>query len=349
MEYFLFLYTICLITLIFKKININYKKDKVYLLLVFFIMLLFLGLRSETTGLDMYNYKVFFMRVNEMSFFDIFKGTGFEIGFTLFTKLMTIISSSFHFYIFIIALISLIGVYCFIRDNSKNYFMSCYIFITYNYFIYYTCTLRQCIAISFLLLAYNQLKKENVKKFILLTLLATTFHKTALVFILLLVFKYFDYTYKNLKYYIIGCFTLLILKSPIIWMFKRIFYNQYMNISSHSGEGWITLLIIVGSLIVYYFADLIYNIYRKKDKYLIGMLILALPFQILATSQSLVSRLTLYFLYCYPILFPNVLNALHFKNKKYYTFIVYIILLLFFIIQVYNNHTYVDYILVLWG
>ena len=108
------------------------------------------------------------------------------------------------------------------------------------------------------------------------------------------------------------------------------------------------ILIIVGSLIAYYFTDLIYNVYRKKDKYLIGMLILALPFQILATSQSLVSRLTLYFLYCYPILLPNVLNALQFKNKKIYIFIIYIILLLFFAIQVYSNSTYIDYEFVWW-
>lgn len=65
-------------------------------------------------------------------------------------------------------------------------------------------------------------------------------------------------------------------------------------------------LIIVGVC----FINKKFDINKNSNKYFVGMLLLALPFQILSTTQGLVARIVLYFTYSFIILIPNNLEVL---------------------------------------
>lgn len=343
MEYIILLLLVILITLFCEIFDINTKNNKLYLLSVIVILTLFLGFRGPTVGLDMGNYHKFFIQAKESTFSFLCSHYDFELGFKILTKLMTFIFFDFRFYILIISIISMIGIYNFIKNYSKNYFASIYLFITFNYFIYYTCTLRQCLAISILLLSFAFLKEQKLFKYVITVLIASLFHKTALVFLLLPLFKFVRITPKRVIYYISFCIILFAVKNPIIKFLTATIYDQYLNYRNTSGSGYAMIILITVLIIGICVIDKPIDMNKSENKYLVGMLLLALPFQVLSTTQGLIARIVLYFNYSLIALIPNKLEIFNIKyiNKLYILF--YISLFAFYIYQILTNSVYVDY------
>ena len=141
MEYIILLLSLTLLSLIFKIFGINIKNNKQYLLIIVIILTLFLGLRGPKVGLDMINYYKFFVAAKNSTIEYLYFHYDFELGFKMLTKFISFIFYDFRFYVFIISILSMIGIYNFIKNYSKDYFASVFLFITFNYFVYYTCTL----------------------------------------------------------------------------------------------------------------------------------------------------------------------------------------------------------------
>ena len=341
MYYLLLLLVIVLITFMFLVFKIDVKNNKKYLMTIFIILTLFLGIRGENVGLDMGNYNEFFVSTLNNNWNHLFLYYNFEIGFKIYTKLITLFTDNFRIYIFITALISITGIYYYIKENSKNYFSSIFIFVTFNYYIYLFCTLRQAMAVSILLLAYNFLKKNNNIKFLLLVILATFFHKTAIVFLVLFLAKKIPYNIKLITIYIVSCLLLFIFKVPLINFFTNLLYSQYIDYGDMSGSGY--------TMIIFLFAIVIAICYifrfkgKENNKMLIYMLLLSIPFQILSTEQGLVARIVLYFTHSLIILLPNFIEQFNIFHRNKVKCLYYISLALFFIMEVSKNAMYVSY------
>ena len=207
---------IFLITLLRKIEKIDTKTNRNYLFFIWLLLTCFLGFRDNNIGLDMKNYEDFFHLASNSSFSYLFTNAHFELGFKLYTKFVSLFTTNYSIFIFITSFLSMIGIYDFIKENSKNYFASIYLFITFNYFIYYFCTLRQVLAISILLLSMRFIKSKDFKKFIFLVLLASLFHKTAIIFGIVYFIPYIKLTKKKINYFYIGSLILFLLKNPLI-------------------------------------------------------------------------------------------------------------------------------------
>lgn len=344
MYYLILLLVVILITFVFSHFKVNIKSDTRYLKVIFLILILFLGLRGSTVGLDMVNYNDFFILASTNPLGFLISNVEFEIGFKLFTKFITLFTNNFSVYIFIISIISMIGVYTFIRDNSKNYFASIFLFITFNYFIYYTCTLRQCMTISFLLYAYSFLKGGKFIWYFIIVLISSTFHKTSLVLLLLPIFKYFKFDNKKIFCFVIFCILLFFIKEPVINFLTNTIYRQYINFGDTSGSGYMMLFLILSLICGVLFMCKKNKIsYNEENKYLFGMFLLTLPFQVMSTYQGLIARIVLYFLYSIIILIPNVIEMSKVKYRKILYPLFYCFLFIFYIYQIFTNSVYVDY------
>ncbi|MGM9876375.1 MAG: EpsG family protein [Bacilli bacterium] len=343
MEYIILLLIIILVSLLFKIFGVNIKNNKKYLLTIVIILTLFLGLRGPNVGLDMGNYYNFFVAAKNSTIEYLYLHYDFEIGFKMLTKLISFILFDFRFYIVIISTLSMIGIYYLIKDYSKNYFASIFLFITFNFFIYYICTLRQCLAISILLCSLSLLKRKNILCYVASVMIASLFHKTALVFLFLPLFKYITFTSKMIVRYISLCVVLFIIKNPIIDVLTELIYDQYIGYRDTSGEGYMMLLLILAVIIGICFVNKKFDINKEENKYFTGMLLLALPFQILSTKQGLVARIVLYFTYSFIILIPNNLEIMKIKYRKILYPLFYILLFLFYVYQIFTNSVYVQY------
>lgn len=342
MEYIILILTLVFVALLCKIFNVNIKNNKYFLLSLIVILTIFLCVRGPGVGIDMKNYYKFFIDAKNSSFGHLFLYYDFEIGFKFFTKILSFLNN-FRIYIAIISIISMLGVYSFIKENSKNYFASVFMFVTFGYFIYYTCTLRQCLAISLVLGSYSFLKKEKLLYFFAMIFIAAIFHKTAFVFLILPLFKNFRLDHKKIIYYIILCVFLFIIKEQIIDVLTNTIYSQYIYFEGPSGEGYNMLLFVIAIILGVCFIGKKTKINYDDDKYLIGMMLLTLPFQVMATYQGLVARIVLYFMYSFIILVPNSFEVIKIKYQKILYPLFYCLLFLFYLYQIFTNSVYVDY------
>lgn len=331
------------ITLFSILFDIDVKKNKKYLLSMIMVLTIFLAIRGPRIGLDMENYNAFFDTVKNNSFEYIITNINFELGFKIYTKIISLLSSNFRVYIFITSVISMIGVYYFIRENSKNYFSSIFMFVAFDYYIYNFCTIRQAIATSLLLLAFNFIKNGNYRKFIIATLFAFFFHKTAIVFFGLYFLKWIPSIKKYLNIYLIFCILLMFLKESLINLFTVLVYKQYLNYHDMSGRGYLMLILIFGLICFFCYLTKRVDIEKNENKLLLSMLLIAFPFQILSLTQGLLARIVLYFSYSFIILIPNYLESLDERRTFLLKIAYYTLLIVFFVLEVNRNSMYVPY------
>lgn len=155
-------------------------------LFFFAVVCIFCGLRSGIA--DTGTYIVTFMGypdslADAIAVIDTVKDEGFYLLSVLYKQL---ISTDFHGWLFLIALVSCYATLVAFRKYSSEFGLSCFLFIATTTFTYLINGMRQYIVISIILACSSWIVKKKYVKFILLILLLSTIHKSAIIFIPLL-------------------------------------------------------------------------------------------------------------------------------------------------------------------
>lgn len=209
-------------------------KDKLFLSVSFLILTAVSAFRGIDVGTDTKNYMDIFRRyVLNVS------DPHSEPGFALLNQLISYITDSPQSIIIVSSILINLGFMHFIYHNSKNAWLSVYIYITLFYYFFSFNLVRQFIAISVVLFAWNSLKQGKIIRFILLVLLASTFHTTALIS-LLLIFVYLGRKNTKLIPFImlataIAIFGTNTFMNFIVTLFPR--YITYIESSDQSTGG----------------------------------------------------------------------------------------------------------------
>lgn len=162
-----------------------------FLFISLFLLLLVSSMRDVTVGVDTRDYLDFFeytrlngLNLQEINVTKLFVPSGFEIGFKVYTYLISLISSSFVMYLFISSILIYLPVYLFIKRYSTNYYLSLVIY--YCLFFFGSMSLlRQSIAMSIIILGTKFIVNRNPIKYLAIVLLASSFHISALIVIIL--------------------------------------------------------------------------------------------------------------------------------------------------------------------
>lgn len=298
--------------------------DNIFLIVSFLLLCIVSSLRAEHIGTDTANYIHKFLVIQATDFSYIFDLVRYEKGYVLLNKVISYISSNSQLIIAATSFITLLLIFIGIKRSSKNKVLSIYLFITlYYYFISFN-AIRQYIAIGFILFAYNSIVKRNFIRYLLLILIASSFHQLAIVLLPL----YFLYGIKmNLKkiIYISGCFLILLFSfEAVLSFFFSVFpgYAYYQGTDYLEGGGVLTSL-ISGSILVF---GLLVGSRGKADKEFDFLLLVALfsfLVSVMSTQVILFNRLN-YFLEIFNIFFiPYIISMVtNKKNRMLYYFIV---------------------------
>lgn len=186
------MWQICLyatITIIFliAAIQENRKHNSNRFLLAFVVVLVVLAAtRNYATYPDFIGYTGYeqsFIRFSDYSIKAIIndayasKDPVYHIIASLFGKL----GFSFRAWICIVAIFSIGTIYGYIKKYSNKAYFSLLIYVSLGYCYFTLCGLRQTIAISFCILAYEMAKEKKLWKYFSFTCIGTLFHATALV------------------------------------------------------------------------------------------------------------------------------------------------------------------------
>lgn len=159
---------------------------------------LVLALKKYTVGIDIVGYKEQYIISKAMPWLEN-DYVYFEPGYIVFMKIFSKSGFDFQFFMIITYIFVCLALYFFIKKYSPNVTMSLIIFICYQFMVFYISGVRQMIAMSICLFAFMVLDREKGKKVVNvllavgLILLAYTFHRSALIFFLVIPFALIEF------------------------------------------------------------------------------------------------------------------------------------------------------------
>lgn len=166
----------------------NVRGSKKFIFVAFLLMLCVMGLRDVTTvGNDSTtSYRYGFQSIANDEWSELY-GSGeenYNIGFSYLTKLGYVVTSGdYQMFILLLSAFLMFSYARFVKKYSPSPLQSVLCFLGLLYFVFLFDALKQAVAMAILLFAYDAIIDKKPIKFILITLLAASFHFPALVFL----------------------------------------------------------------------------------------------------------------------------------------------------------------------
>lgn len=325
--------------------NRNNFRKKQFVFVVFGIMTLISALRASTIGIDLdlhyaKNYELISsVNWNDIPIFATLKQ--YELGYCYFTKLLTYISTDVQFYIIITSII-IYGVHgYFFYKKSEDVILSSSLFMFLCLFYMYMNIIRQAVAVSILLLAYlifseSKKKVHNYVVFVLLVMLASAFHSSAILCLVYLLFDKLKFTKIHMLLGIVVTALIYVGYSSVYKFVLSILggndkYSSYLD-SEKYGVGHMNsqsiyyVIITLGAFLLGYyilvwkdktshklFAKQQYKV-KSNESFMLYMSFIAFACRLLIFKMSIITRFTFYFIPFVLILYPYAISK--FKRKS---------------------------------
>ena len=204
-----------------KYFKANGKMPKFISFVVLVLLCFLTGARALTIGNDTENYAFFFNKISQVGVTD---SLTIEKGYQWLCLIISKFVDTVHEFFMVIAIISYALVGRIIYKYSQNIGFSVVLLFT-MFFSAYTNTIRQGIAMAIVLAAYFLLKNGKWKRALLLVILAFFFHNTAIVGILLFLYKFIPK--KFISVFSISCIFALLGISGLLIDVLKIFLVSY--------------------------------------------------------------------------------------------------------------------------
>lgn len=314
----------------------NDKPSKFIAFIVFAYIVFWVGMRNGY--IDTASYINSFNRASWADIsslnFSFNSGWGFSLLEILFKRF---ISSNYQAWLMFIAIISGMCVAKTFYRYSQNYFYSVFLFLATADFTWMMNGIRQFLVVAMLLVATPLIEQNKTFKYILLILLCSTIHGTALLMIPVYFFvKAKPWTFRNMLLFALVLFVLFFTSSFTDLLTEAFSETKYNNLEEHfsedNGVNILRVLLYSVTTILAFFArkklpedDIKINIFVNMSFVTTCLYLIAMP-----TSGILLGRLPIYTqLYQY-ILLPYVIDKLFEQKTKTLVYIVSILCFLLY-------------------
>lgn len=262
--------------------NFTDKNKKIFLYSTGFILIFILTFRGITVGEDTGRYFEFYEQTKNISLEHLLN-TDYridDVGYKIYNWIFSQINTPFWIILFINASISIVPVLLYIYKNAKDIIYSTYLYLALYFYAMNFNGMRQFMALGLFLLGLELLKKRKwyaTVSYILIILLASTIHKTALIFLVGVLFIIIKPHFKNM----IWIASLITIISIILYIWPEIVYNLISSIApsyferyaynpAHAGIYPIgkSVLLQIFSVILYISAVFIVKQYNHKVEYI---------------------------------------------------------------------------------
>ncbi|ELC8364561.1 EpsG family protein [Clostridium perfringens] len=313
--------------------------------IIFSVLILFIGLRSgvadTSTYIDIFNsYPTDHLGIGES-----LKSGDRDQGFKLISIFIKVfISEDFHVWLFILATISSIATMIPLAKYSCDFRISIFMFMTSCSFTWLLNGMRQYLVVSILFGCTILILKNKTILYILIVMLLSTLHGTALIVIPIYFIVRGKAWNKGMYLFLIFIVLAIIFKNQFVEVMNFILedtsYGEGISVLAQTDDGANIIRIIVEAI-----PTIIAFIYRKKIKDIatpiinlsINMSVVATGFFIIskiAKSGIMLGRLPIYFSLYNLILLPWLIhNGFNKKEKRIVLYFFTVFYLIFFYYQ----------------
>lgn len=258
--------------------------DSVFLILSFALLFFFVAFRKTSIGNDTMEYIKLFKNCSLYKWDFLGANSRYEIGYIIFNIILSYVSSNTRFFMIIMSLIFNYSVFRFIKDNSKNYLFSIIIYINLLFFYQSMSSMRHFFALSIILLAFRFVKEKKLLKYLIMVLLASSFHIAALVSFLIFPLYHMKFNGKRVIIFSIFTFIISIFLSKV-FPYLSILTNRSDYYNYMIGEAKLANIILFLIFFVFVMFSLI--IIKKDNKELNNFNLYVLVISALLFSLSI--------------------------------------------------------------
>ncbi|MBQ7340050.1 MAG: EpsG family protein [Clostridia bacterium] len=332
----------------------NAKRKKIFLILCGIAIAFVMGFRSRYTGTrdtEMYGITFDSLKWSNVGLIEYLRqsmGTNVvfsELGFSAYIWVIAKVFPSYRYLLIFTAIMNISLTMRFIYKYSKNALLSVIMFVCLGLFTFNMNGLRQCIAMSICLLAYDFIEKKKFIPFLLVVILAMSFHKSA-IFFALTYFIIFMKPKWNYTMFFVGLLVLFVLFADnLTIIYDALTSEDYSGAESFDSGGVVTILIYTSVIV---FALISKDKIRKGTAFncillsLVGLILYLARF----FSVQIYERVSYYFYYFVILLLPSAINTYEIKSQTLINTVVIILSIALFVYRI-QGGAFSDFTLVL--
>ena len=211
----------------------------------------------------------------------------------------------------------------FIRRNSKDIPLSLTIYVCLGLFTFNMSGMRQAMAMSVCLFAYEFAKNRKLIPFVITVLIAMLFHKTAMCFFPMYILPMLKNNLRSWLVYILGLILCLLFIDKIIAGYYEISGEDYSENAVADGGGLFVVLLYLGAIVI-----TLYNrqILRQKSAQtaLLATLTGFTAYLARYIGSDILERISYYYFYFVMLLIPEAFQDL--EDKEYEMIKIFFIL-----------------------
>lgn len=327
-------YITFIIGMVLSVVNVNKRKA----LILFTIIISVLSFLRYGVGPDYFSYNYLYERLNNSLFMEIRYGIdNQELMFRLIGALIKKIGFSYQQYIIIIAAINIIYIYKICKKYSRFPTLSLFLYYCFYYFVWTFSGLRQGltlpIGVYYLL---ECIENNQTKKIVLISLLLTLLHSSAIILIPLYFISRLNFNRKKLI--VLSLISIMINLIPLEDIISKLIWIPQINRILHYLNGSTTIfdfksfarLIFLLIGLVYYNS---YSNLKGISKNIIVIYIISIIMYFsLKFSELTAARISIYGMFLNILILPNIYYMYKDKFNKF----IYI-LCLFILCSMYFN------------
>ena len=314
------------------------QRKKIYLRSVFFLLFFISAFRSINIGNDTVEYSRMFDVFGTAS--NIFNlNTRYELGYVLLNKILYSIWNN-KLILFIVTSAFILGSWMkFINVYSSRTWLSVYLFINLRIFYFTLSGLRQSISMAILLISYKYIMEKKLFSFISLVFIASLFHSSAIIFLLVYPLSRIKFNFKFLAVESLVSMVVYYTFETFISIALRIFpqYQSYVKGVYFDGDVRVASIMSFLVIIIILIFGIMTNIkyVRKQEKIvpknqsevnlLLHIVSLATSVYFIAINANLLSRIGLYFFMFTVVFIPKCIENI--KDKRAALIINYLLLI----------------------
>lgn len=283
------------------------KKNKKALMFFFLIFSVLVMLRHESIGSDTSNYIIFFNSYSNMSWESVGKISA-EIGFSYLNKIVSIFSKEPQVFLAVVAIITVAMIYPTYKRLSSDASLTIVLFCLMSTFVLIFSGLRQMLAIGIGFIAYEFVRRKKPILFILMVLLAMTFHTSAFMLAFMYPIYHARITKKWLYFVVPGLLIVFIFNeqffSTLTYIIEK--YTKYEGSITQTGAYTMLLLFAIFAVFAFIIPD-----EQCIDNETIGLrnfLLFSLVIQMFAPLHMLAMRMNYYYIIFIPLLIPKIIE-----------------------------------------
>ncbi len=207
--------------------NLGEKKSKtVFFIGTMLLLGLFQGLRAPTVGTDVPGYLGYFNFIANNG-----KEAPWEMGYVLFVCLLQYLGISFQGSLLVFAFIIQTPIIYTICKHSTKPLLSVFAYFAFGEFLFTFSGLRQAVAMSFTFASYGFIKEKKPIRYLIMILLACSFHKSALVNLLIYPLFYIRNKKNTLVFSLFVVTIVFAFKEQLVLLGGEIFGELYKTIT----------------------------------------------------------------------------------------------------------------------